>query len=111
MGQTFEAGTQLSPCIYLLHHRADLYPEPNQFKPDRFLERQFSLYEYIPFGGGNRRCLGMAFAQFEMKLVLQSVLATWQLELKSDRPIKPVRRGFTMAPEQGVPMRVVKRCS
>jgi cytochrome P450 family 110 len=109
MGQTFEAGTQLSPCIYLLHHRADLYPEPNQFKPDRFLERQFSLYEYIPFGGGNRRCLGMAFAQFEMKLVLQSVLSTWQLALERDRPIKPVRRGFTMAPEQGVPMRVVKR--
>ncbi len=109
MGQAFEAGTQLSPCIYLLHHRTDLYPEPDQFRPDRFLEREFSRYEYIPFGGGNRRCLGMAFALFEMKLVLSSILSKWQLELKNDRPIKPVRRGFTMAPEKGVPMRVVKR--
>jgi cytochrome P450 family 110 len=109
MGQDFEAGDQLSPCIYLLHHRADLYPEPDQFRPDRFLEREFSLYEYIPFGGGNRRCLGMAFALFEMKLVLTSILSKWQLELKSNQPIKSVRRGFTMAPEKGVPMRVVKR--
>jgi cytochrome P450 len=109
MGQAFEAGTSFSPCIYLLHHRPDLYPEPDRFRPERFLARQFSLYEYIPFGGGNRRCLGMAFALFEMKLVLSSILSNWQLELKSDKPIKPVRRGFTMAPEKGVPMRAVKQ--
>jgi cytochrome P450 family 110 len=108
-GQTLEPGTLLSPCIYLLHHRADLYPQPKQFRPDRFLERQFSLYEYIPFGGGNRRCLGMAFALFEMKLVLTNIFSKWQLELQSNKPIKPVRRGFTMAPDKGVPMRVVKR--
>jgi cytochrome P450 family 110 len=111
MGREYEAGALLSPCIYLLHHRSDLYPEPEQFRPERFLEREFSLYEYIPFGGGNRRCLGMAFALFEMKLVLTSILTKWQLELKSNKPIKPVRRGFTMAPEQGVPMRVVKHLS
>lgn len=109
MGRALEKGTQLSGCIYLLHHRPDLYPEPEQFRPDRFLERQFSLYEYIPFGGGNRRCLGMAFALFEMKLVLTSILSEWQLELNTNQPIRPVRRGFTMAPEKGVPMRVVKR--
>jgi cytochrome P450 family 110 len=63
----------------------------------------------MPFGGGNRRCLGMAFALFEMKLVLTSILSKWQLELQSDKPINPVRRGFTMAPDKGVPMRVVKR--
>jgi cytochrome P450 family 110 len=108
MGQKFDPGVQFSACIYLLHRRADLYPDPERFNPDRFLERQFSLYEYIPFGGGNRRCLGMAFALFEMKLVLTSILSQWQLELKSDRSIEPVRRGFTMAPDQGVPMRVVK---
>lgn len=108
MGHAFDVGTSLSPCIYLLHHRPDLYPEPDQFRPERFLERQFSRYEYMPFGGGNRRCLGMAFALFEMKLVLSRVLSKWQLELKHEQPIKPVRRGFTMAPEKGVPMRVVK---
>jgi cytochrome P450 family 110 len=109
MGRALEKGTQLSGCIYLLHHRPDLYPEPEQFRPDRFLERQFSLYEYIPFGGGNRRCLGMAFALFEMKLVLTSILSAWELELNTNKPIKPVRRGFTMAPEKGVPMGAVKR--
>jgi cytochrome P450 family 110 len=109
MGQDLEAGTQLAPCIYLLHHRSDLYPDPDRFRPERFLERQFSPYEYIPFGGGNRRCLGMAFALFEMKLVLTTILNRWQLKLYGDRPIKPVRRGATMAPAQGVPMQVIKR--
>jgi cytochrome P450 family 110 len=109
MGQKFEAGTQFSPCIYLLHHRPDLYPDPDQFRPERFLERQFSLYEYIPFGGGNRRCLGMAFALFEMKLVLATILSQWKLQLTSDRPIHPIRRGFTIAPEKGVPMRVLEK--
>jgi cytochrome P450 family 110 len=106
MGQDFEAGTQFSPCIYLLHHRPDLYSDPDQFRPERFLERQFSLYEYIP--GGNRRCLGMAFALFEMKLVLATVLSQWQLQLTSDRPIHPIRRGFAITPDRGVPMQVVK---
>jgi cytochrome P450 family 110 len=104
----FEAGTNFSPCIYLLHHRPDVFPEPNRFRPERFLERQYSLYEYMPFGGGNRRCLGMAFALFEMKLVIAAVLSKCRLQLVSDQPVKPVRRGFTMAPEKGVPMRVVK---
>ncbi len=107
MGQEFPAGTQFAPCIYLLHHRPDLYPDSKQFRPERFLERQFSLYEYLPFGGGNRRCIGMAFALFEMKLILATILSQWQLELTSDKPIKPIRRGFTIAPEKGVPMRVV----
>ena len=109
MGHHFDPGTQFGPCIYLLHHRADLYPEPAQFRPERFLEQQYSLYEYMPFGGGNRRCLGMAFGLFEMKLVLTSILTQWQLELQSIRPIRSVCRGFTMAPEKGVLMRVVGR--
>ncbi len=107
MGYQFEPGTFLSPCIYLTHHREDLYPEPKQFKPERFLERQFSPYEYLPFGGGNRRCIGMAFAQFEMKLVLATILSQWQLALADSKPVKPVRRGLLMAPSDGVRM-VVK---
>ncbi|MEH2457426.1 cytochrome P450 [Nostoc sp.] len=97
-GYHFEAGTILAPCIYLTHHREDLYPEPKQFKPERFLERQFSPYEYLPFGGGNRRCIGMAFAQFEMKLILVTVLSRWQLELTNSIPMLPVRRGLLLAP-------------
>ncbi|MEQ8999180.1 MAG: cytochrome P450 [Coleofasciculus sp. B1-GNL1-01] len=104
MGYQFEPGMIVSPCIYLTHHREDLYPEPKQFKPERFLERQFLPYEYLPFGGGNRRCLGMAFALFEMKLVLAKVLAHWHMELVGSKPVQPVRKGLLMTPEKGVPM-------
>ena len=106
MGYTFEAGTALFPCIYLTHRREDIYPEPKKFKPERFLERQFSPYEFIPFGGGHRRCLGYAFALFEMKLVLATILSQVELELLDNRPLKPMRRGFTFSPAGGVKMRV-----
>jgi cytochrome P450 len=107
MGYDIPKGMILSPCIYLVHHRPDIYPEPKRFKPERFLERQFSPYEYLPFGGGNRRCIGMAFAMFEMKLVLAKVLSRYSLELAKNSPVMPVRRGVTMAPAGGVPL-VVK---
>ncbi|MGL5074886.1 MAG: cytochrome P450, partial [Waterburya sp.] len=65
----FEPNTALMISIYSLHHREDLYPNPKQFNPARFLEKTYSAYEYIPFGGGNRRCIGSALALLEMKLV------------------------------------------
>jgi cytochrome P450 len=98
MGYQFEPGTLLSGCIYLTHQRDDLYPEPKRFKPERFLERQFSPYEYLPFGGGSRRCIGAAFAIFEMKLVLATILQEKQLALADNRVVKPVRRGLTATP-------------
>jgi len=101
MGHQFEPGTLLLGCIYLTHRRPDLYPEPQQFKPERFLERQYSLYEYLPFGGSNRRCLGMAFALFEMKLVLATLLSHMDLTLVNNYPVKPIRRGITLAPSGG----------
>ena len=106
MGYNIPKGMMLAPCIYLVHHRPDIYPEPKRFKPERFLERQFSPYEYFPFGGGNRRCIGAAFAMFEMKLVLAKVLSRYSLELAENRPVLPVRRGLTMAPSGGVRLRV-----
>lgn len=69
-GHKFEAETVLMPSIYLVHYREDLYPEPTQFRPERFLERQYSPSEYLPFGGGSRRCLGDQLALLEMKLVV-----------------------------------------
>ncbi|MCC5641031.1 cytochrome P450 [Nostoc sp. CHAB 5844] len=101
MGHQFEPGTLIVGCIYLTHRRSDLYPEPQQFKPERFLERQYSLYEYLPFGGSNRRCLGMAFALFEMKLVLATVLTHIDLALVDNSLVKPIRRGVTLAPSSG----------
>lgn len=98
MNHSFDAGTVLAPCIYLAHHREDLYPDPTRFRPERFLERQFSSYEYLPFGGSNRRCIGAAFALFEMKLVLATILSRFELGLTDQRPVRPVRRGVTLAP-------------
>ena len=106
MGYNIPKGTIFSTSIYLVHHREDIYPEPKCFKPERFLERQFSPYEYFPFGGGNRRCIGAAFAMFEMKLVLAKVLSRYSLELAENCPVLPVRRGLTMAPAGGVRLRV-----
>jgi cytochrome P450 len=108
MGYTFAPGTSLLPSIYLTHHREDIYPESKKFKPERFLERQFSPYEYLPFGGGNRRCLGYAFALFEMKVVLATILSQVELELCDRHLLKPARRGFTFTPEGGVKMAVKK---
>lgn len=93
-----EPGTVIMGCIYLAHRRKDVYPEPESFKPERFLERQYSPYEYLPFGGGSRRCIGMAFALFEMKVVLAKILSSLELELADNRPVKPVRRGLVSAP-------------
>jgi cytochrome P450 family 110 len=106
MGYQFEPGTSLLPCIYLTHQRKDIYFEPKKFKPERFLIRQFSPYEFLPFGGGNRRCLGYSFALLEMKLVLGTIISEVELELLDNRPLKPARRGFTFTPEGGIKMRV-----
>ncbi|VEP15136.1 putative cytochrome P450 110 [Hyella patelloides LEGE 07179] len=106
MGYQFKPGTSLFPSIYLTHQREDIYPEPKKFKPERFLEKQFTPYEFLPFGGGNRRCLGYAFALFEMKLVLATILSHVELELLDNRPLKSTRRGITFTPAGGVKMRV-----
>ena len=104
MGRLFKAGTTFVPSIYSTHHREDLYPNSKQFKPERFLERQYTPYEFLPFGGGVRLCLGYALAMLEMKLVIASVLSKYNLKLADNKPIKPMRRGGTVAPSNGVPL-------
>ncbi len=103
-GYHLEAGTILIPCIYLAHRRSEVFSQPEQFKPERFLEQKFSPYEYLPFGGGARGCIGMAFSMFEMKLVLATILSRSQLRLANQRPVQPVRRGITIVPSGGVPV-------
>lgn len=104
MNYRFDAGTALIPCVYLTHHREEIYPEPKRFRPERFLERRYSAYEYLPFGGGHRRCIGQALALLEMKLVLATILSRFQLALVNQHPVKPVRRGLTVAPPSGMRM-------
>ncbi|AFZ34062.1 Unspecific monooxygenase [Stanieria cyanosphaera PCC 7437] len=105
----FPAGTAFGISIYLTHWREDLYPQPELFRPERFLERQYSPYEYLPFGGGNRRCLGSALAQMEIKLVIASILSDWQLALTNHLLLKPVRRGLTIAAPNNFKIKVCDR--
>lgn len=109
MDYEFEPGTVLSPCAYLTHQRDELYPEPKLFKPERFFERQFSPYEYYPFGGGNRSCIGMTFAQFEIKLVLATILSRLRLSLVNHRPVRPVPRGVTLTTPLSLRMVATKK--
>jgi unspecific monooxygenase len=106
LGYKLEPKTIILGCIYLVHHREDLYPNADQFKPERFLDRQFSPYEFMPFGGGVRRCVGEALAQFEMKIVLATILSNYDLELSDRQPVKPQRRGVTLAPAGGIKMTI-----
>jgi cytochrome P450 family 110 len=108
-GYDIAPGKVVMGCIYLTHHRPDLYPEPDLFQPERFLKNQFTPYEYVPFGGGSRRCIGLALAQMELKLVLVEILTNCQLQLTDKLPIAPVRRGVTLAPRTGVNIKVVKK--
>lgn len=103
-GYSFAPGTVLVPCIYLTHQHQEIYHNPKDFKPERFLERKFSPYEYLPFGGGHRRCIGMAFAQFEMKLVLATILSRVCPRSFTSNSYKPVRRGAAMAPPLNMEM-------
>ena len=104
MGYKLDPGTAVFGSIYLLHHRPDLYPEPKQFKPERFLERQFSRYEFMPFGGGSRSCIGANLAVMEIKLVLATILSRYQLDLADNRPEQLQGRGVVLVPKRGVKM-------
>ncbi len=104
-GHPLPGGMGVMAAITLAHHNPTTFPEPERFRPERFLERKYSPFEYLPFGGGARRCLGAAFALYEMKVVLGTLLAAHRFSLAHERPIKPVRRNVTLAPEDGVPLR------
>jgi cytochrome P450 len=105
-GYQLQPGTIVVGSIYLTHHREDIYPEHEKFRPERFLEKQFSPYEFLPFGGGARRCIGLAFAQMEMKLILAKVLKTWSMKLVDTHEIKPQRRGLVTGPNAAINLQI-----
>ena len=108
-GMELPAGINVAPSIYLIHRRADIYPEPQAFRPERFLgDDAPSTYEWLPFGGGIRRCLGASFALYEMRIVLETLLRRATLET-TDAPSEPVRRRFvTFTPGDGGRVRVTR---
>ena len=95
------AGVHITPSIYLTHHNPDIYPDPHSFRPERFLERPAGTYEWIPFGGGTRRCLGATFALFEMRIVLSEVLRSFDLATTSAPSERIARRAITFSPRRG----------
>ncbi|WP_341530408.1 cytochrome P450 [Nostoc sp. UHCC 0302] len=104
MGYNLSPGTVIIGCIYLTHHNKYLYPEPQQFQPERFLKKQYSPYEFLPFGGGARRCPGEALAFFEMKLVLATILSHYQLALTNTQSEKPQPQGANYPPASRLKM-------
>ena len=97
-GYELPAGVKVVPSIYLVHRRPDVYPEPERFLPERFLSKPPGTYTWIPFGGGVRRCLGGAFAQFEMEVVLRELAVRTAIDPVRARPERVYRRAITETP-------------
>jgi cytochrome P450 len=105
-GVMYPPGVCLVPNAYLLHHDPALYPDPYVFRPERWLDddgnlRKPGTYEWIPFGGGRRRCLGASFALLEMKIVVRAVLSARALQPVANLPERPRRRNITIRPARG----------
>jgi cytochrome P450 family 135 len=110
-GWELPAGIRVYPGIALVHHRADLYPRPYEFRPERFIDEGAESYAWLPFGGGIRRCIGAALAQAEMAEVLRVVLSNVNLEPVRPRPDPVALKGITLAPRHGAEVRVVSKRS
>jgi cytochrome P450 len=100
-GVPLPAGVAVVPSIYLMHRRPEIYPDPEQFRPERFLGDHAGTYTWIPFGGGVRRCLGATFAECEMRIVLGALFASNQIRPDRDAPEAVHRRSITHVPGRG----------
>jgi cytochrome P450 len=106
-GHQLPIGTTIAPCIYLVHRRPDVYPDPDAFKPERFLQSPAGNYTWIPFGGGVRRCVGASFALFEMRTVLQTLVRQLHPVAAESAPERISRRSIFLAPHRAA--RIVVR--
>lgn len=102
-------GGSVAVAITLLHAHPDAWPEPRGFAPERFLGRKVTPFEYAPYGGGARRCVGAAFAAYEMRIVLGTLMASAHLELASPRVPRLALSSITMGPAEPVRLRVLRR--
>jgi cytochrome P450 len=100
-GLDLPAGVRVGPNIHLVHRNPEVYPDPEAFRPERFLERPAGTYTWIPFGGGTRRCIGGSFALFEMKTVLRALLRAGRVSAPEPAPERVRRRGITLVPAMG----------
>lgn len=106
-GYRVPAGACVSVAIEMIHRDPAVYPDPDTFRPERFLEKKPGPFEFLPFGGGHRRCIGAAFSDHEARIVLATLVA--HLDLKPLAEDQRIRRNVTMGPRLGVPARVLSR--
>jgi cytochrome P450 len=109
-GRDLPKGVVIALCIYLTHRRAGLWPEPEKFDPRRFLDARPDPYKFFPFGGGTRRCLGAAFATYQMKIVLSEVLRRFDVAPSFGYAPRPTRVSIAIGPSEGMPV-MLKRVS
>lgn len=105
LGHHIPAGQALGVSIVGIHHDPALYPEPGIYRPERFFERNYSVYEFLPFGGGHRRCMGAGLAEYTMRIALAEAVTCWDFETaKQD---KDIRRNIAMGPKYGIRLRIM----
>jgi cytochrome P450 len=110
LGRELPVGVKIAPCIFLAHRNPDVYPDPDSFRPERFLDEGPGTYTWFPFGGGIRRCIGASFALFEMNVVLKTMLREAQLRpVPGAQPERIKRRAITFAPGGGASVLLERR--
>lgn len=106
-GYKISTGEWVGVSIMAIHHDPEIYSEPDQFNPERFIERSYSPFEFLPFGGGHRRCLGSGLSDFEMRIALAEIVTHWEFEpLESEQEI---RHDIAMGPKHGVQLKIKSR--
>ena len=105
-GWDLPAGIRVYPAIAVVHLREDLYPQPYEFRPERFIDGEAESYAWLPFGGGIRRCIGASLAQAEMAEVIRTVVSSVDLKPTRPDPEPVVMRGITLVPQHGTPVLV-----
>lgn len=100
-------GAALTISVMAIHHDAEIYPEPDRFLPERFLDRNYSPFEFLPFGGGHRRCLGAGLSDFEMRIALATIVTAWDFETRGEE--SEFRHDIAMGPKHGVRLQVIGR--
>jgi cytochrome P450 len=110
-GHRVPKGARVVPCIHLVHRRPDIYPDPDAFKPERWLDQTPGTYTWIPFGGGVRRCLGASFALFEMKTILGEIVRSMDLQTTT-APGEPMRsRAIARTPGGQAEIAIARRAA
>jgi cytochrome P450 len=108
-GREYPAGVCLVPNAYLVHHDPGVYPDPYDFRPERFVDEPPGTYTWIPFGGGRRRCIGASFAMLEMQVVLRAALRRWEIVPARPSAEYPARRNITVRPGRGARVALCER--